>query len=68
MGTQSFFQFEIVINISALPDPFEYLCYGSTAIINILLLHINFRRQSLQMADSDVECRSACRKCKPLQL
>ena len=35
-----FFQFEIIIQMSLLPlsDSFEYLCYGSTTIRNILIL------------------------------
>ena len=33
-----FFQFEIIINVLALSGAFEYLCYGSTAIINSLIL------------------------------
>ena len=33
-----FFRFEIIINVLALCASFEYLCHGSTAIINILLL------------------------------
>ena len=28
------FQFKIIINVLALSDSFEYLCYGSTIIIN----------------------------------
>ena len=28
-----FFQFEIIINVSVLSASFEYLCYGSTAIV-----------------------------------
>ena len=36
------FQFEITINVSylVLPPSFEYLCYGSKAIINILLFQV----------------------------
>ena len=45
-----FFQFEInIIVLLTLPDSFEYICHGSTAIINSLLFQcgVNFRRQNL---------------------
>ena len=32
-----FFQFEIIINVLALSDLFEDLCYGFTAMINIVI-------------------------------
>ena len=32
-----FFQFEIIINILVLSGSFEYLFYGSTTIINIVI-------------------------------
>ena len=32
-----FFQFEVILNILVLSAPFEYLCHGSSAIINVLL-------------------------------
>ena len=35
-----FFQFEMIINILALSGSFEYLCYGSTASINICILTV----------------------------
>ena len=35
----------------ALPDLFEYLCYGSTAIINFLLVQCG---DGLQSLESDV--------------
>ena len=38
MESKGFYQFEIIINVSALSDLFEYLCYGSTAIINMFTL------------------------------
>ena len=39
--TEIFFQFEITISgLVSSSDSFEYLCYGSTAIINILILSV----------------------------
>ena len=35
-----FFQFETIMSSLALPDSFEYLCYGSTAIRNIFTLTV----------------------------
>ena len=41
MGTKGFFQFEIIINVLASPsDSFEYLCYRSTPIRNILFFSV----------------------------
>ena len=37
METKRFFQFEIIINV---PVSFEFLCYGSPAIINIFTLTV----------------------------
>ena len=40
-GHQSFFLFEIIINVLvSFFDSFEYLCYGVTAIINIFTLTV----------------------------
>ena len=49
METKGFFQFEIIINALNCFGFIEYLCYGSTAIINILLFHcgIDIRRQNV---------------------
>ena len=56
---RSFFQFEIIINVLVLSASFEYLCYRSMAIINILIL--SAREPSLYVriwriltSDSDV--------------
>ena len=39
MKTKSFFPFEIIINVLVrFSASFDYLCYGSTAIINILII------------------------------
>ena len=43
METKGFFQFEIIIYVLILlylSDSFKYLCYGSTAIINIFTLTV----------------------------
>ena len=40
MDIKDFFQLEIMINVLALSASFEYLCYGSTDIINILTLTV----------------------------
>ena len=40
METKVFFLFEIIINVLALSGAFEYLFYGSTAIISILILSV----------------------------
>ena len=40
METEILFDFEIIINVLALSALFEYLCYGSTIIINILILSV----------------------------
>ena len=37
-GDQRVFHFEIIINVLAPTDSFEFLCYGSTATINIFTL------------------------------
>ena len=61
METKGFIQFEIIINVLALSDSFEYLCYGSTAITNIfnsVSAGIVFIREHLpykdETPDSDV--------------
>ena len=40
METKGFVQFKIIINVFALSDSFENLCYGSTAIINMLIFTV----------------------------
>ena len=41
METKGFFQFEIIVSSQlALSGSFEYLCYWSTTIINILILSV----------------------------
>ena len=45
------------MSYSALSDSFDYLCYGSTAIINMFTLTvwgIDFGRQNLKTSDSAV--------------
>ena len=59
METKGFFQFEIIL---ALSDSFEYICYGSMAIINVFTLAVRgpnlvpdvYRRQML--TSTDVRC------------
>ena len=53
-GDHFCFQFEIIINVLALSDSFDYLCYGSTVIINIFCLTVRgwtFRRQNMTLID-----------------
>ena len=50
-GDQGFLQFEIIINIFVSSFPFEYLCRGSTAIINNFTLKCGDR---LQTSEFDV--------------
>ena len=38
--TEGFFQFEIIINALVVSASYEYLCYGSTIIINIFTLTV----------------------------
>ena len=53
METKGFFQFEIIITVLVtFSDSFEYLCYGSTNIINMFTLTVQrstlvYRRQIL---------------------
>ena len=38
MEKKGFFHFEMIINVLDLSASFEYLCYGSTAVINSLFI------------------------------
>ena len=56
METEGFLQFQININVLVSSS---WLCYGSTAIRNILILQVrvlslNFRVRRLQMSDLDI--------------
>ena len=55
---KGYFQFELIVNVLfylALSDSFEYLCDGSTTIINIYVYSysagIDFSRQNLTSTD-----------------
>ena len=53
METKGYFQFEIIINVLALSDSFEYLCYGSmTAIRNILFVLVPKTFTDVRFKDS----------------
>ena len=61
MGTKGFFQFGSIINVfvSYIAASFEYLCYGSTTIINIFTPLVqgstwNVKMWRLQTSDYEV--------------
>ena len=47
METKGLFQFKIINVLVGSFALFEYLCYGTTAIINMFIAEINVRRQNM---------------------